>query len=124
MSDIRQEIFKEVVKALKPYKKGLAEKTDGKTKYQLTGKKKVEIYNKEIDGLFFASATIMKNSVSFHYFCQYTHPQLLKYIPANLKKCLKGKTCFHIQKNDPELMKSLKGYAKLGYDTYKKMGWI
>ena len=124
MTEGKQEIFNEVVKALKPYKKGMQETTDGKMKYTLTGKKKVNIYNKEIDGLFFASAAVMKNSVSFHFFCQYTHPQLLKHIPANLKKCLKGKTCFHIKKNDPELMKSIKDFVKLGYDTYKKMGWI
>jgi hypothetical protein len=124
MEDQRKEIYEAVVKVLKSFKKGMRETTDGKSKYDLYGKKKVTVYNKEMDGMYFASVIIKKGFVGFYYFPQYANPKLLAQLPDNLKKCLKGKSCFHLKKLDAELLKSIKEYAKIGYDAYFKMGWI
>ena len=124
MEDQRKEIFQDMLAIMKKFEKGMKVKTDGKTKYDMYGTKKVNLYNKEFDGMYFASVMIQKNSVGFHYFPQYANPKLLAELPENLKKCLKGKTCFHIKKRDEDLYKSIKSYVKIGYDGYKKMGWI
>jgi hypothetical protein len=124
MDDQKKEIYKEIVKILKLYKKGMRERTDGESKYELSGEKKIHVLNKDIDGMYFASVVIQKNFVGFYFFPQYCNPKLISLMPENLKKCLKGKTCFHIKKKDAEIMKSIKSFAKIGYDSYKKMEWI
>ena len=124
MEDKRKEIFAEIKKILLPYGKKMNLSVDDEKKIELLGKKKVTIYNKEIDGMYFAWAMIKKNFVGFYCFFQYSHPDFLKECPENLRKCLKGKSCFQIKKNDPELMKSIKIYIKKGYEMYKKCGLI
>lgn len=124
MDDQRKEIYEAVVKVLKGFKKGMKEITDGKSKCDLYGKKKVTVYNKEMDGMYFASVIIKKDFVGFYYFPQYANPKLLTQLPDNLKKCLKGKSCFHLKKLDKDILKSIKDYTKIGYDAYVKMGWI
>jgi hypothetical protein len=124
MEDKRKEIFAEIKKILLPYGKKMNLSVDNQNKIELLGKKKATIYNKEIDGMYFAWAMIQKNFVGFYCFFQYSHPGFLKGCPENPRKCLKGKSCFHIKKNDPELMKSIKIYVDKGYKFYRKLGII
>ncbi len=124
MEDQRQEIFNEARKILKSFSKGMKAATDTDKRYDLYGNKKVTMFNKEHDGFYFASVILQKGFVGFHFFCQYTHPKFLSEIPENLKKCLKGKTCYQLKKMDPEIFKSLKIALKKGYDLYKKSGLI
>jgi len=123
MDDIKLNIYNELVKILKPFGKKLDVRTDGKSKYELTGKKKFVIGKKEFDGMFFSSVIIQKNFVGFYYFPVYTHAHEFKDLPDNLKKCLKGKSCFHIKKPDKELFVSIKQLLKKGSEIYKKAGW-
>src|SRR6266496_2741339 len=116
MEDQKKEIFQDVMKVLKKFKKGMKERTDGKTKYELSGTKKVHAYNKDIDGMYFVSLVIQKGLVGFYFFPQYANPKLLAVMPDNLKKYLKGKSCFHLKKRDPEIYKSIKEYVQKGYD--------
>ena len=124
MDELKTEIFNSLVKILKPYEKKLKVRTDGKSKYELSGKKKVVVWKKEIDGMFFTSVIIQKNFVGFYYFPIYTHAHEFKDLPVNLKKCLKGKSCFHIKKPDKELLTSIKQLIKKGSEIYKKAGWV
>jgi hypothetical protein len=124
MEDQRQEIFNEVRNILKPLGKRMKVMFDTDKRYELFGKKKVNLFNKEHDGCYFASVILQKNFVGFYFFCQYTHPKFLNEIPENLKKCLKGKSCYHLKKMDAEIFKSLKIILKKGYDLYKKSGLI
>ena len=40
------------------------------------------------------------------------------------KKMLKGKACFHIIKIDEGVVNMVKDAMMIGYDFYKKMGWV
>ncbi len=42
----------------------------------------------------------------------------------NLLKLLKGKACFHIKKDDADLLEQIKDALEAGFDLYKKRGWI
>jgi hypothetical protein len=45
-------------------------------------------------------------------------------LDAELLKCLKGKACFHIKKNDPALFDQVEKALRIGVDAYKAKGWI
>lgn len=124
MENQTEKIFKELSKILSSFKKDMKVSTDGKKKFALYGKKKVTAYNKEFDGMYFSSMELRKDYVVLYYFAQYSNPKLLAQMPAGLKKCLKGKSCFHFKKYDAELFSELKKYIKLGYEGYKQLGWI
>jgi hypothetical protein len=47
-----------------------------------------------------------------------------KVFKPELLKCLKGKSCFHIKKNDPVIMEQIKESLKIGYEMYKERGWL
>jgi hypothetical protein len=117
-------IFSELEKIFRLYEKKLRFSTDGKSKCQLSAKKTIFVFNKEHKGIFFASAVIQGGFVGFYFFPIYTHVNEFKDLPLILKKCLKGKSCFHIKKNDAELMKSIKNLLKKGLEVYKKAGWV
>ncbi len=124
MDDVKVQIYIELVKILKPFEKKLNFRTDGKSKYELSGKKKVTVGKKEVEGMFFASVLIQINFVGFYFFPIYTHAHEFKGLPVNLKKCLKGKSCFHIKKIDKELFAEIKQMVKTGFEVYQKAGWV
>jgi hypothetical protein len=124
MDDIKPEIYNELVKLLKPLEKNMKHRTDGKSKYELSGKKKVIAFKKEFDGMFFASVVIQKGFVGFYFFPIYTHVNEFKDIDTALKKCLKGKSCFHIKKIDKEIFDLIKQMVKKGVEIYEKTGWV
>jgi len=54
----------------------------------------------------------------------YCMDSLREKLSPELLKCLKGKACFHITTPDPQMMAHIKGAMKLGYERYKKLGWV
>jgi len=82
-------------------------------------------YKKEIvAGMYFASALVRKDNVSFYFFCNYIDPQAYNAIAHNLMKCLDGKSCFHFKKEGQAVEKELRAMFKKGIAAYKKKGWI
>lgn len=77
------------------------------------------MYGRTYDELFFASASILKGHVGFYFFPIYTNPKAFTLDPE-LKKLLKGKSCFHIKTLTPELKKKIAALLKEGYALYKK----
>jgi len=124
MADDKMTIFRQLRLVLKKFAKDLEVRKDTAKAYELYGKKKVTVGGRECDGIFFAAAMIQKNFVGFYYFPIYTHPQEFKGIPPELKKCLKGKSCFHVKKNDKSLFGQIQKILTKGRSVYKKSGWI
>jgi hypothetical protein len=54
----------------------------------------------------------------------YGEDKLTDMFQPELLKCLKGKSCFHIKKDDPVLFKQMKESLKKGLEAYKKRGWV
>jgi len=44
--------------------------------------------------------------------------------PEKLKKCLKGKSCFHIKKYDQNLFREIELLLKKGMKIYQNDGWV
>ena len=92
--------------------------------YSLLSDKTVEVAGRQRNDIFFAGVLVQKGYVGFYFMPVYTDPSLKNKLHPDLLKCLKGKTCFHIKKNDPALMQHVKAALKTGYEDYKAKGWV
>lgn len=118
-------IFDQLKKMCAAYAKGdLIARGDGPGQYHVWIGKEVEVAGRVRDDVGFVGLLVQKGYVGFYFMPIYTDTSLKKYLAPELLKCLKGKTCFHIKKNDPALMKQIKDALKLGYDDFKKKGWV
>jgi hypothetical protein len=124
MTDSKQEIFDKIKGIMSSHSKRLVSRGETDKSYNLYGTKTVTVAGREYEGMYLASVILKKNFVGFYYFPIYGNPQMIEDIPPNLRKCLKGKTCFHITKYDKELFKSIDSTLKHGKEAYKKLGWI
>ena len=109
-------VFEELKNILKPYAKTLTIKTDTPDSYYLDGPYS-EKWKKE---LFFGSAQIKKNYVSFYLMPVYMYPELLKDISPGLKKHMQGKSCFNFKKVEPDLFKELETLTYKGAEKFEK----
>lgn len=117
-------IFGSLKKEMKPYQKGnMKPRIDIEGKYDLWVEKQVEVLGKKKDDMYFGGLIIQSNYVGLYLMPVYTNPELKDEIAPELLKTLKGKSCFHIKKDDKELMKQVKDALKIGYEWYKKQGW-
>jgi len=93
--------------------------------YEIIGNKPVPYgYNKKIvPGMFFASLAQRKDSVTFHFFPLYMDTKLIEVAPS-LNKCLKGKTCFHFNKEEQINEKELTLLLEKGMIAWKKSGYM
>jgi len=109
-------VFDQLKSILKPYEKGLTLKADSRDMYYLDGSYS-EKWKKE---LFFGSAQIKKNYVSFYLMPVYMYPDLLEDVSPELKRHMQGKSCFNFKKVEPELFQELADLAKKSYERFQK----
>jgi hypothetical protein len=74
--------------------------------------------------VFFASIIIQSKYVGFYYMPIYTDTGLKDVFKPELLGLLKGKSCFHVKKLDAGLEEQISKALEIGYDLYKKRGWI
>jgi hypothetical protein len=118
-------IFAELKKIIAPYAKGhLIVRGDQPGQYHLWSDKTIEVAGRKRDDVYFAGLLVQKGYVGFYFMPVYANPSLVKQLHPDLVKCLKGKSCFHIKKNDPALIQHVKDALKKGYEEYKKRGWV
>ena len=109
-------VFEQLKSILKPHAKGLTVKADTADTYYLDGPYS-EKWKKE---LFFGSAQIKKNYVSFYLMPVYMYPELLKDVSPELKKRMQGKSCFNFKKVEPELFAELASVTRKGAEKFIK----
>lgn len=90
----------------------------------LVSEKEIEIDGRKRNDLWFAAILIQKGYVGFYYMPVYVETEIKKIFKPELLKLLKGKSCFHIKKLDKELEMQIKSSLELGYNLYKKNGWL
>ena len=108
-------VFEQLKSILKPYAKDLTVTADTSAAYSIDGLYS-EKYNK---ALFFGSAQIKKNYVSFYLMPVYMFPELLKGLSPELKKHMQGKSCFNFKKVEPELFKELTKLTREGVERFR-----
>lgn len=78
----------------------------------------------KVDGYYFASVMPKPKDVRLYFFPIYTHADAFSDVSDELRKCLKGKSCFHVKKLSPELESEFDNMIKKGAELYKKDGLI
>lgn len=92
--------------------------------YELSGKKKAMQGKQEVDGFYFASVVPKPKDVRLYFFPIYTHAEEYGALSDELKKCLKGKSCFHIKKLSEHMEAEIKEMIQKGVDLYIRDGLI
>jgi hypothetical protein len=106
-------VFEHLKTILETHAGGFTVKVDTPDTYYLEGPYS-ETWKKE---LFFGSAQIKKNYVSFYLMPVYMYSELLHEVSPELKKHMQGKSCFNFKTVEPALFDELaaltyKGAAK------------
>ncbi len=122
------EIFNILKNELKPYEKGsIVARFDIEGKYDLWSedKNKMFVYDRMRSEVNFATLIIQSNYVGFYYMPIYSNCEDLKdKLSPGLMSKLKGKACFHIKEINKDVVNEVKQAMKLGYEQYKKNGWV
>lgn len=82
------------------------------TKERMQGKQKV-------DGYYFGSVVLKPKDVRLYFFPIYTHVDEFQ-LSTDLKKMLKGKSCFHLKNMDVKLLEEVGEMIKKGVRIYEK----
>ena len=84
----------------------------------------MEIAGRKRKEVFFASIIIQSTYVGFYYMPIYTDVSLKDFFKPELLKLLKGKSCFYIRDLSPEITFQIEEALEMGYNLYKKRGWV
>ena len=109
-------VFEQLKNILKPYAEKLTLKVDTSDTYYIDGPYS-EKWKKQ---LFFGSAQVKKNYVSFYLMPVYMYPDLLNDISPELKKRMQGKSCFNFKKAEPDLIKELEELTRKSVEKFQK----
>jgi hypothetical protein len=113
-------LFTRLKDLLKPYAPTLNVINDEPGKYHLeTGYS--EKWKKP---LFFGSAVVQKNYVSYYLMPVYMFPDLLEGISPALKKRMQGKSCFNFKQVDEALLTELEALTRQSFARCQQEGLI
>jgi len=120
----RKEIFDQIKLLMKKYEKPLVARSDYDSRYELWSEKKIEIGGRKRKDIFFAGLIIQSSYVGFYFMPIYTDTSLKDIFEPELLSTLKGKSCFHIKKLDKKILSQIKSSLDVGFNLYKKRGWV
>ena len=124
MKNEPQEIFSTLKEMLMQQVPPLKVRTDASENFEVAGTKEVMQGKQKVDGIFFASLVPKPKDVRFYFFPIYTNPNEFSDVSDDVKKYLKGKSCFHIKKLTPETENELRQMVELGMQVYKREDMI
>lgn len=74
--------------------------------------------------MYFGSAAIKKNYVSYYLMPVYVHPELLEGVSDQLRKRMQGKSCFNFKAVDEEALAELRELTAKGFAAFQKDGLV
>ena len=111
------DILKEQIDVLK-----ISAETENK--FEVSGTIEAMQGKKKVDGIYFASVVPKPKDVRFYFFPTYTHKEQIGELPENLKKALKGKSCFHVKYMDDEFENNIKELVETAVKLYQADGLL
>ena len=120
----RKEIFDQIKLLMKKYEKPLVARSDYDSRYELWSEKEIEIGGRKRKDIFFAGLIIQSSYVGFYFMPIYTDTSLKDIFAPELLSAVKGKSCFHIKKLDKKILSQIKSSLDVGFNLYKKRGWV
>lgn len=107
---------------LKKHRPSLKIVTDTDERFEVHGTVPTMQGRKKVEGIYFASVVPKPKDIRLYFFPIYTHQAEFENLDPQLRKCLKGKSCFHIKKMDANMEIALDNMIQTGINTYKKDG--
>ena len=123
-TDNKAEIFKQIRSVMINFTPPLAVIKDTEKVFELTATKTVEFMGKKREGVYFGAVMVKGGFVGFYLMTIYAQPGLVQKLGSELRKLLKGKSCFHIKKITPELLDQIKEAMETGIEGYRKLNFI
>lgn len=114
-----QEIQKTLQEILIDHSPALRASKETDTVFEVSGTKEVMQGRQKVNGHYFASVMVKPKDIRLYFFPIYTHVDSYNISPE-LKKCLKGKSCFHIKKLSDEMVQEIKEMVDTGVKLYQK----
>lgn len=94
-------------------------------KFEVSGTVEAMQGKKKVDGMYFATVAPKPKDIRFYFFPLYTHrEQLESELSERLKKCLKGKTCFHVKALTEDLSKEFESLVSKSVGLYQADGLL
>ena len=124
MRDELHEIHDKLKTILSKYSPPLTASVDTPRRYELYSIKNLVIGGRKKSGVYFAGIIIQKSFVGLYFMPVYSNPRFVDELSPELKKCLKGKACFHIKQADQQLFKQIEKMTRDGFNMYKQKKWI
>ena len=122
--DTRPEIFRQLREVMLTCVPPLTVITDKEKVFEIVSNKSMVFMGKKRDNMYFGAVRIQGGFVGFYLMHIYAQPGLVDKLGPDLKKALKGKSCFHIKKIDQNLIEQIKEALKQGIECYRKMNFI
>ena len=123
-------VFEELVTILKAHVPPFSTKVPlvvrNKKAFQITVPKPVVVpgsYGGKPVPIQLAAVILQKGYVGLYVMCIYMNPAAKDKLP-NLKKLLKGKSCFHVKMLDDVLKREVEEALVIGAAEYQKRGWV
>lgn len=114
------EIKSTLERALKSHIPPLRIRQENKNVLEVCGTKERMQGKQLVDGYYFASVVEKPKDIRLYFFPIYTHPEDFASISPELRKCLKGKSCFHISPKAIGLLGEIEEMISKGIALYKK----
>ena len=119
-AEAKTKIFSLLQKVMEESCPPLVIKKNSKEGFEVIGNTPAPYGSKKqmVPGMYFASALIRKDNVSFYFFPIYYHEKDFEKLIPTAMKCLDGKTCFHFKKEEQMIEKEIRAMFKKGIEGF------
>lgn len=114
-----QEIQNTLIDLLKKHQPSLKINAETEVKFEVSGTVPTMQGKQKVDGIYFASVIPKPKDCRLYFFPIYTDVEAFANISPELRKCLKGKSCFHIKKMDEQLEQDIEAMINQGIEIYR-----
>lgn len=96
---------------------------DSEQGFEIAGTKEAMQGKQKVKGYYFGSIVPKPKDIRLYFFPIYTDPDQFELSPE-LKKMLKGKSCFHIKKLNDELIGEIRKMMRKAIKIYQEKGLV
>lgn len=117
MNDL-QDLQNHLKKVLTDLCPPLSVRKDNEQVFEVAGTKPAMQGKQKVDGYYFASVVPKPKDIRLYFFPIYTHTDAFE-LSEDLKKLLKGKSCFHLKNVNEKVLEEIEEMIKKGIHLYE-----
>lgn len=117
MNDL-QDLQNHLKKVLTDLCPPLSVRKDNEQVFEVAGTKPAMQGKQKVDGYYFASVVPKPKDIRLYFFPIYTHADAFE-LSEDLKKLLKGKSCFHLKNVNEKVLEEIEEMIKKGIHLYE-----